>query len=388
MVFLFLSGWLSAQQLSVKSFRKLENDLSARGSEGRTDQNGDKCAIIKIVTTETGFVFEPDALGMAGSVQKTGEVWLYVPYGAKRLTVNHPQLGVLRNYVYPKSIDQACVYELVLEAGWVEPKQNALKYQWAENVTLNQKRVLGKLINNMVKVEGGSFKMGRLDWLEGVEGCEDEYPVHKVVLSDYFIGKYEVTQEEWEAVMGYNPACVKEKNLPVEWVSWEDCLKFIVKLNGLTGLKFQLPTEAQWEFAARGGNLNKGYVYAGSNRLNDVAWYWQNSGDEYFDSGENINEKREKGNCRSHPVGQKLPNELGLYDMSGNVAEWCYDRYGKYPKRTVTNPKGPSRGDKRVSRNGDWCSLWSTCRISCRGWNFPDERQSTLGFRLVCLPST
>lgn len=114
---LLLSGWVEAQQISVKSFRKLENDLSARGKEGRTDQNGDKCAIIKVVTTESGFVFEPDALGLAGSVRKTGEIWLYVPYGARRLTVKHDKLGILRDYLYPERIEKACVYELVLTTG-------------------------------------------------------------------------------------------------------------------------------------------------------------------------------------------------------------------------------------------------------------------------------
>ena len=119
MILLLSISVVEAQQLSVKSFRKLENDLSARGSEGRMDQNGDKCAIIKVVTNEKGFVFEPDALGLVGSVGKTSEIWLYVPYGAKRLTIKHPELGMLRDYVYPERIEKACVYELVLTTGRV-----------------------------------------------------------------------------------------------------------------------------------------------------------------------------------------------------------------------------------------------------------------------------
>ena len=716
-ILLLLSGWVEAQQLSVKSFRKLENDLSARGSEGRTDQNGDKCAIIKVVTNEKGFVFEPDALGLVGSVGKTSEIWLYVPYGAKRLTIKHPELGMLRDYAYPERIEKACVYELVLttgrvrtvveeeiggqwlvlttepeeamvyidevyeagesgrvqkflplgrhtyrvdyalyhpEAGQVElisgertelkvrlrpafgyvevtsepesgarvlidgeevgetpyrsdrlksgehrievlkamyapasqmvtvtdghtlpvgmqlsanygtltfqtdasseiwinnekkgegswsgrlnagiyilevrrpfhrsvrqslevkagdvrtlslgspepiygilnissspgdaeiwidgrsygttprilkdiligehtlelkkegcarasqlisveegkvlpvhltlssgcsvtlqtdregdilyvdgkqigvsPQKLELSYgihairaergeqhtekelevtetggesvvtlgfdllsqmRWSSSVTPKQKEILSRLVGNMVKVDGGCFQMGGTPE-QGSDAYDSEKPVHKVTLSDYYIGRYEVRQSEWEAVMGSNPSHFKGDDLPVENVSWEDCHEFIGRLNALTGLNFKLPTEAQWEYAARGGNLSKGYKYSGSNNLGEVGWYRSNSGDY------------------THRVGEKQPNELGLYDMSGNVWEWCEDWSGDYSVTSQRDPLGAASGSSRVLRGGDWpYGAWS-CRVSSRGNFTPGDCDNTIGFRLVC----
>ena len=716
-ILLLLSGWVEAQQLSVKSFRKLENDLSARGSEGRTDQNGDRCAIIKIVTTETGFDFDPDALGSMGSIQKKGEIWLYVPYGARRLTIRHAQLGMLRDYAYPERIEKACVYELVLttgrvrtvveeeiggqwlvlttepeeamvyidevyeagesgrvqkflplgrhtyrvdyalyhpEAGQVElisgertelkvrlrpafgyvevtsepesgarvlidgeevgetpyrsdrlksgehrievlkamyapasqmvtvtdghtlpvrmqlsanygtltfqtdasseiwinnekkgegswsgrlnagmyilevrrpfhrsvrqslevkagdvrtlslgspepiygilnissspgdaeiwidgrsygttprilkdiligehtlelkkegcarvsqlisveegkvlpvhltlssgrsvtlqtdregdilyvdgkrmgvsPQRLELSYgihtiraergeqhteeelevtetggetvvtlgfgllsqiHWSSSVTPKQKEILSRLVGNMVKVDGGRFRMGATSE-QGNDADNNEKPVHEVTLSDYYMGKYEVRQSEWEAVMGSNPSHFKGEDLPVEQVSWSDCHKFIQRLNVLTGLNFKLPTEAQWEYAARGGRLSKGYKYSGSNNLGEVGWYGSNSG------------------TYTHRVGEKQPNELGLYDMSGNVWEWCEDRYGGYSVTSQRDPLGATSGSRRVYRGGGWNSIARYCRVSFRSGNTPDYRSSLLGFRLVC----
>ena len=705
-----------AQQLSVKSFRKLENDLSARGSEGRTDQNGDRCAIIKIVTTESGFDFDPDALGSMGSIQKKGEIWLYVPYGARRLTIRHAQLGMLRDYAYPERIEKAGVYELVLttgrvetvvhemvdmdylvirpdpaeaqvyidevyesgkggvvqkfvswgkhtyrvehplyhtEAGQVEvsssgkkelaiklrpafgsveinsfPESGAevyidgeqvgvtpyrgdrlksgehrirvlqamyqpsekvvtvrdnetsvvslelqpnfglltftsdpsseiwvnnelkgqgswsgrlnagnyllevrrerhrsvrqtltvkagekrtvaldspspiygmlnitsspedalirlngqeygrtpallrdiligtytlelkkeggarvsqlitvdegkvlpvhltlsssrsvtlqtdregdilyvdekrvgvspqtldlsygiytiraergelrmerqlevtetggesivtldfgllLQIRWSSSVTPKQKEILRRLVGNMVKVNGGRFKMGGTSE-QGNDVSDDEKPVHEVTLSDYYIGKYEVRQSEWEAVMGNNPSGFKGADLPVECVSWSDCHKFIQRLNALTGLGFKLPTEAQWEYAARGGRLSKGYKYSGSNDLEEVGWYASNS-----------------GGC-AHPVAQKRPNELGLYDMSGNVWEWCEDWYGGYRVTSQSDPLGAASGSSRVSRGGSWGGGAGGCRVSIRYDDVPRSCNNCLGFRLV-----
>ena len=706
-----------AQQLSVKSFRKLENDLSARGSEGRTDQNGDRCAIIKIVTTESGFDFDPDALGSMGSIQKKGEIWLYVPYGARRLTIRHAQLGMLRDYAYPERIEKACVYELVLttgrvrtvveeeiggqwlvlttepeeamvyidevyeagesgrvqkflplgrhayrvdyalyhpEAGQVEltsgertelkvrlrpafgyvevtsepesgarvlidgkevgvtpyrsdplesgehrievlkamyapasqmvtvtdghtlpvgmqlsanygtltfqtdasseiwinnekkgegswsgrlnagiyilevrrpfhrsvrqslevkagdvrtlslgspepiygilnissspgdaeiwidgrsygttprilkdiligehtlelkkegcarvsqlisveegkvlpvhltlssgrsvtlqtdregdilyvdgkqigvsPQRLELSYgvhtiraergeqhtekelevtetggetvvtlgfgslpqiHWSSSVTPKQKEILSRLVENMVQVEGGRFQMGGTPE-QGSDANDWEKPVHEVTLSDYYMGKYEVRQSEWEAVMGNNPSYFKGADLPVEQVSWEDCHEFIGRLNALTGLSFKLPTEAQWEYAARGGRLSKGYKYSGSNNLGEVGWYGSNS-----------------GNC-THRVGEKQPNELGLYDMSGNVYEWCEDWSGGYSVTSQRDPLGAASGFYRVIRGGSWSDAVRFCRVSSRSSNVPVHCSFNLGFRLVC----
>ena len=215
----------------------------------------------------------------------------------------------------------------------------------------------------MVYVSGGSFDMGATSE-QGSDADSDEQPVHRVTLSSYRIGKYEVTQELWEAVMGSNPSHFKGARHPVEMVSWDDCQRFINKLNELTGQNFRLPTEAEWEFAARGGNSSRGYKYSGSNNVDNVAWYYGNSGNT------------------THNVGTKSPNELGIYDMSGNVWEWCSDWKGNYSSASKTNPKGPGSGSYRVFRGGSWDR--GNGRVSYRACNTPDFRDNDLGFRL-CL---
>ncbi|WP_444332151.1 formylglycine-generating enzyme family protein, partial [Odoribacter laneus] len=232
-------------------------------------------------------------------------------------------------------------------------------------VTPKQKEILSRLVGNMVKVDGGRFQMGGTPE-QGSDADDWEKPVHEVTLSDYYMGKYEVRQSEWEAVMGNNPSYFKGADLPVEQVSWEDCHKFIRRLNALTGLSFKLPTEAQWEYAARGGRLSKGYKYSGSNNLGEVGWYWSNS-----------------GNC-THRVGEKQPNELGLYDMSGNVWEWCEDWYGGYSVTSQRDPSGATSGSRRVNRGGCWINVARSCRVSYRNYIMPDDRGDYLGFRLVC----
>ncbi|MDD6833509.1 MAG: SUMF1/EgtB/PvdO family nonheme iron enzyme [bacterium] len=219
---------------------------------------------------------------------------------------------------------------------------------------------------DMVEVEGGTFTMGATAEQTGVFG--DEKPTHQVTLPSYYIGKTEVTQELWQAVMGSNPSNFTGKNLPVEKVSWDDCKTFIAKLNALTGKNFRLPTEAEWEFAARGGNKSRGYKYCGSNTLSDVAWYVDNSDN------------------KTHPVAAKTPNELGIYDMSGNVLEWCNDWYSSsyYTSESQTNPTGPDSGSSRVRRGGSWNYSENTCRVSYRGNNTPSFRYNYLGLRL-CL---
>ena len=220
---------------------------------------------------------------------------------------------------------------------------------------------------NMIKVQGGTFTMGATAE-QGSDAESDEKPTHQVTLSDYMIGETEVTQELWKAVMGSNPSNFSGTNLPVEGVSWDDCQTFIKKLNQLTGKNFRLPTEAEWEYAARGGQKSKGYKYAGSNALSDVAWYWDNS------------------SSKTHPVKQKQANELGLYDMSGNVWEWCQDWYGNYGSAAQTNPTGPSSGSYRVIRGGSWSDSASSCRVAYRNIYSPGIRISYLGFRVVLLP--
>ena len=194
---------------------------------------------------------------------------------------------------------------------------------------------------------------------------DDEKHTHRVSLSSFYIGKYEVTQALWKAVMGSNPSNWKGDNLPVENVSWNDCQTFLRKLNAMTGKNFRLPTEAEWEFAARGGNRSRGYQYSGSNVLSYVAWYDDNSG------------------SKTHNVGTKAPNELGIYDMSGNVREWCQDWKGSYSSSAQTNPKGPSSGSFRVLRGGSWYYLARDCRVTIRNSGAPDLWDDDLGLRLV-----
>ncbi len=702
--FLFLlmcSLTSQAQQIAVKSFRQLENDLDARASYPKEDKNGEKAAIIKIVTTETGFEFDGGMIGIVASVQRTSEIWLYVPRGSKVVTIMHPKLGQLRNYPYPMAIGAGDVYEMVLTTGkvlttiedpvietqWLlittdpssadvyindqpagkTPYQNNLpagKYTWRVskelylpesgfanliaggdkqvmnvkmkpnygslnitsipengasvslndmptgkvtpctiemvksgehtltlsrdmyettnqrvtltagetkqvavnmnptfaqvtvtsepiadiyinaqmktkgtwqgrlnpgvytfearldkhltatemrtvivgqplNVTLSPTprtgilkimttpfeatiRIAGKemgktpvlltsqligdytvelsltgyatayekvtiaegqtaeinavlqngmqveitsnptgsdlfiddkpasktpysgnlsfgshnlrIENNgkkaekqiqvmqggtanfsiaitssytettsglnleMVFVEGGTFQMGSND------GESDEKPVHSVTLSDFLIGKTEVTQKQWRVVMGNDPSRFSNcDNCPVEQVSWNDIQDFIQKLNQKTGKNYRLPTEAEWEYAASGGNKSKGYTYSGSNSSGEVAWYTDNS------------------DSKTHPAGQKQPNELGLFDMSGNVWEWCSDWYGSdyYQSSPSSNPKGASTGSDRVYRGGGWGGDAQLCRSARRGGTYPGYRGSSLGFRLA-----
>ena len=216
----------------------------------------------------------------------------------------------------------------------------------------------------MVKVEAGSFNMGATPEMKSP--YEVEKPVHRVTLTNnYYIGKYEVTQALWQAVMGSNPSHFKGDALPVEQVSWKDCQKFITKLNRLTGKNFRLPTEAEWEYAARGGNKSRGYRYSGSNTIDDVAWYENDA------------------LSQTHPVGTKQPNELEIYDMTGNVMEWCQDWYGSYSSSPQVNPTGAASGSYRVVRGGGWSDSARGCRTSDRDFISPGGRSSDLGLRLV-----
>ena len=231
----------------------------------------------------------------------------------------------------------------------------------------------------MVAVEGGTFTMGATSE-QGSDAYDSEKPAHQVTLSSYSIGATEVTQELWQAVMGTNPSRFSSgygytDNLqrPVECVSWNDCQEFITKLNQLTGKNFRLPTEAEWEYAARGGNKSKGYKYAGSNTVGDVAWFWDNLPSQ--DGGTE--------GCGTQTVGTKVPNELGLYDMSGNVWEWCQDRYGSYNSGAQTNPTGPTSGSYRVVRGGSWNYDAWFCRVSYRFRSFADYGDIILGLRLA-----
>ena len=221
----------------------------------------------------------------------------------------------------------------------------------------------------MVYVPGGTFMMGCTS--EQGDDCEDhERPAHQVSLSSFQIGKYEVTQAEWKAVMGSNPSKFKGcPNCPVVQVSWNDIQSFINKLNAKTGKKYRLPTEAEWEYAARGGNRSRGNKYSGSNNLDEVACYSKTNGSKPLS------------------VGGKKPNELGIFDMSGNVYEWCGDWYGAYSNSSKTNPNGHSSGSDRVLRGGGWINYDPQgFRVSFRLNYGPVFRGDIIGFRLVLVP--
>ena len=240
-------------------------------------------------------------------------------------------------------------------------EQRSTKASYADGVLR-----VGSVTYSFVRVRAGSFTMGATS--EQENPWDDEKPAHRVTLtSDYWMGATEVTQALWKAVMGSNPSEFIGDERPVESVSWDDCQAFIEKLNRITGKRFRLPTEAEWEYAARGGGSSRGYQYAGGSNVGNVAWYYGNAGGE------------------THPVGQLRANELGLYDMSGNVWEWCQDWYGKdyYSSGSQTNPTGPSSGSYRVLRGGSWLNFARCCRSSNRGSCTPDNRNSYDGFRLV-----
>lgn len=222
----------------------------------------------------------------------------------------------------------------------------------------------------MVKVEGGTFTMGATK----NEILDGDNPAHIVTLTnDYYIGQTEVTQNLWEIVMGCNPSRFKGNNRPVENVSWDDCQMLISKLNSITGKQFRLPTEAEWEFAARGGNNSKGFIYSGSNNLFDVAFFYDNC----------CKEGGHSPAYGTHDVATLKPNELGIYDMSGNVYEWCSDWYGDYESHSPENPVGPMYGEFRVFRGGSWNRTAKYCILSDRNNSTTNFRKDYLGLRLA-----
>ena len=264
---------------------------------------------------------------------------------------------------------------------------------------------VGGVSFTMVFVDGGTFTMGAA--ASDKQSFDWEKPAHKATVSSCYIGQTEVTQELWQAVMGYNPSWVNGKGnsnydsyhsdidygtdlqRPVEMVSWDDCQKFIVKLNHLTGKNFRLPTEAEWEFAARGGNKSRGYKYSGSNNIGDVAWYYCNSGNkrltdydmEKIFSNQDYNNKIIKrvisNRCRTHAVAAKAPNELAIYDMTGNVWEWCQDNWYNYDGSYT------EYGSNRVGRGGSCVNPARDGRASYRCYSGPGGRDYVIGFRLA-----
>ena len=451
-----LCTFLHAQELTVTSFKLSEMDLTANLQGTMVlDQNGEKCALIKIITTEQGFTFDVGSLGIAKTEAKTGEIWVYVPRGVRRITLNHQTFGRLE-FPFPVPLQGSKTYEMVLKAdkpvvsdekqpltvkvvpaeamlliddaivetdngrvtvdlqvgnhsyniaakgyigqsGTVTIKpgspakliiellhktsdEKALvaskeEEKPAEPVTPQDKVAtvegvgemftLGKVQFLMVNVDHGTFTIGAHS--NQKNAMIQERPAHELTLTkDYAIGETEVTQELWKEIMGENNSYDQgSKDLPVEQVTWEQCQTFCKLLSQRTGRKFRLPTNAEWEFAARGGNKSKGYIYSGSNDPDEVGWYDTNAGNS------------------THEVKQKMPNELGLYDMSGNVWEWCLDNFGSYRIGKQTDPVTETTDDRRVIRGGCIIYPYTHTRSSFRVYNTEEDYSNTLGLRVL-----
>ena len=400
-----------------------ETDLTANTAGTIVmDQNGQKCALIRVETTQTGFSFDAGSLSVVSTEQKVGEIWVYVQEGTKRLTISHPQLGVLKDYDLGQTLKRAKTYvmslktaevvtvvkqdrtsqfvvfqikptskvsvelngeKLEVEDGVAMKKVDMGTYDYRieapgyvsevgkvtvddpqnkklVNVTLKKDLHAEELSFNvkgnsfvMKRVDGGTFKMGpTLEYFSG----DEEQPVQQVTLPAYYIGETLVTQGLWEAVMGNNPSTQKGAYFPVQSVSWDDCQKFLQALSKATGRNFRMPTEAEWEYAARGGNKSKGYKYSGSNVLNEVAWNKRN-----FNMWDWPNVKAKK------------PNELGIYDMTGYVWEWCQKWDGS---KVVSG---------YVSRGGSWSDSDTAedLLVNVRNTSSTGREDGFVGLRLV-----
>ena len=376
---LLLSFGASAQKLSVESFSLAASDISAQ-TQPRKDLNDAPCALVKVQ-------FVGNILNVKGNVilpllKEDYETWVYLTHGSRQMQVtakNYLPLMIKFADYGVESVEKNRTYVLVLSQVGTSSNQtdvsSAVSSSSVQRLTAPStisKDVITIPVKDgisieMVKVEGGTFMMGATKEMRDPNvSLLNEEPVHQVTLTnDYYIGKYEVTQALWQAVMGSNPSKYKGDNLPVEMVSWNDCQEFISKLNSMTGRKFRLPTEAEWEYAARGGKKRRGYQYSGSSNITDVAWYDGNSG------------------SKTHPVGTKQANELGIYDMTGNVWEWCQDMYGYYSFSAQKNPTGSTVGNKRVIRGGSWFNTRESCRTSDRADSSPDHHFEGLGLRLA-----
>ncbi|WP_418869584.1 formylglycine-generating enzyme family protein [Segatella hominis] len=379
---LLLSFGASAQKLAVESFSLAASDISAQ-TQPRKDLNDAPCALVKVQ-------FVGDILNVKGNVilpllKEDYETWVYLTHGSRQMQVtakNYLPLMIKFADYGVESVEKNRTYVLVLSQAGASSNQNDVPSTNSASPTQRPTSIATSndiitipvkdgISIDMVKVEAGTFMMGATKEMRDPNvSLLNEEPVHQVTLTnDYYIGKYEVTQALWQAVMGSNPSKYKGDNLPVEMVSWNDCQEFISKLNSMTGRKFRLPTEAEWEYAARGGKKSRGYQYSGSNSISDVAWYSGNCG--------NIS------GINTHPVGKKQANELGIYDMTGNVWEWCQDMYGYYSLSAQKNPTGSTGGNKRVIRGGSWFNTRESCRTSDRADSSPDHHFEGLGLRLA-----
>lgn len=419
---------MRSQDLVVQSFSMDETDLTANTSGTIViDRDGKKCALIKVESKTIGLSFDAGQLGIVKTEQKVGEVWVYVPEGVKRFTISHPKYGIIKDYDLGQTLKRARTYILklavsgelveeidqrsqyvifrltpknaiviidgdtlqtdngiatkkmdygtydyrVLSSGY-QPEVGKITIDNSENNKMIDVKLTSMIEKSVEHLSGDSnyriVKIGKVEYkMIFVDGGTFQH----APLNPYYIGETEVTQELWNAVMGKksNPSYNVGKNNPVDRVSWEDCQDFIDKLNQMTGLTFRLPTEAEWEFAACGGNKSHGYKYSGSNLLGEVGWYMKNSLGE------------------THEVKTMRSNELGLYDMSGNVREWCANWYENYLIEDPMNHKGAISGVKKAIRGGDSWSEVDHCGVSFRNDilsnRYPEFTDKYTGFRLA-----
>lgn len=384
---LLLSLTAKAQELSVKSFVLDEQDLSANDFR-RQDRNGQSCALLKVVMNDNIDRVEGNVIGQI--VDHNGVKWVYLTEGTRMVRIipsHHLPLMINFSDYQVKSLKGRMTYVLTLSGGKVK-KQKVKELTQEPEEPYNGKYIetftIGGVSFNMIRVSGGKFLMGATPE-QKVAATDDEKPVHEVKVSTYWIGETEVTQALWEAVMGVNPVQKykeawdrgrKKKDrakeligdtYPVYCIRWDDCNQFVRRLSELTGRDFRMPTEAEWEFAARGGRKSQGTMFSGSDDPEEVAW-----------AGSYEPKPLTFVSYEIHPVKMKKHNELGLYDMSGNVCEMCSDFYGPYCPDAQIDPKGPSTGDGHVIRGGDTFSV-ERARVSYRDSDYSSER----GFRLA-----
>lgn len=381
---LLLKAFSVLAQKLIPEFELASSDLTAQ-LQPRKDTNDKNCALVKVQ-------FVGEVLDVEGNVvsplgKHNNEVWVYMPQNSRQIKVitkNFLPIMVTFADFGVEKLEGNRTYVLVLNqnGNTVRPTEPIAQSTVQQKPTTRlSSGTSGSTITipvkdgisiEMVKVEAGTFVMGATrEGMRYEKMDKKELPAHKVSLTkEYFIGKFEVTQLLWNTIMENNPSKNKGEKLPVEQVSWNDCQIFIAKLNRITGRKFRLPTEAEWEYAARGGNKSKGYLYSGSDIAEAVAWYNAVSG-------------RRIGSGHSHKVGAKHANELGLFDMSANVYEWCQDFWVEYNNQEQIDPVGPQKGINHVYRGGSWYTDVYKCYPSWRDYGNPDLRRDDLGFRLA-----